>query len=177
MTSKLIKASYALTANTTTTADGATGGINLNVREDVAFPPLNSVYSRVFTNAELDNITLVYDGFPTVYLNETAVLGEDGSALLLASINTIALRCIKADDAVAATGNLTVNIFDIGTTGNSIRGMIPGDSIFLTSVKGWPATGSPHITIIGTSDLTNTKLIVSMAGHKTTAGTGYTNPD
>lgn len=168
-----IQASFALTANVYPTATGLTGGVPVAITEDLRYLNLNSAYVNVFPNAGLVGATNTFNSFPDVDLNGSPVLGEDKQPLLLNGIHAIVLRCLKVDPAAPATGSITATFTKLGSSSPATRSFKAGDSLFLTTALGWPAALTTALAITGTADLTNTQLIVALAGHTSTAGTGY----
>jgi hypothetical protein len=101
------------------------------------------------------------------------VIGEDYEPLLLNSTHAFVFYAEKVDAALAATGSINITVTRLGGTAAAINSIVAGESFSKDTLLGWPAHASSSIVITGTSDLTNTRLVMGLVGHSSTTGLGY----
>ena len=173
MTATNVSASFNLQAQIYPDSSAINGAVAISINEDLNSLGLDSVYTRQFLNAELDGLTITYDTFPTVEKDGVVELGEDKQPLVLNMINAIAIQVSKVDSTLAAVGFITVTFTDFGSSTAATRSFKVGESLMQTTSLGWPADAGGSIVIVGDATLTNTKLVIAIAGDTTASGTGY----
>ena len=151
----------------------AQGGIDTLITQTVSGESLDSFYSQVISGATLTTTDQVFNGFPTVDLNGSAVDGQDGTQLTLNSINAIVVQVVETSGLTSA-GYASVTLTDIGTEVAETVNIVAGDSFILLSERGFPGEATSALTV-GATGLTNCSVYISMLGKTATVGTGY-NP-
>lgn len=162
-----------ISAKTITDDDSATGNAGVDISADLTALNLDSFFAKQYSNAELVYLTHTLNDFPDVDLDSVPALDAAGSALLLNSTHAICIRLAKENPALPVTGYVTVTLTKLGGSSPATRQMKAGDILTETCELGWPANASTAISIVGGGTLTNTKLLIALAGHTTATGTGY----
>ncbi len=152
---------------------GITGASDIQIFEDLSPLSLNSAYAKEFQNSDLANLTKTYNDFPTVELGGVPVADVSNQPLLLNAMHLIYIRLSKEDPEIAATGYVTVTLTDLGSSSPSTRSLVVGDSFRQLSALGWPADAAGSIGLAGSVDLTNTKVLIVLAGSTVGYGLGY----
>ena len=149
----------------------AQGGLDTIISQTVRGESLDSFYSQVISGSNLTTTDQVFDTFPNVQLNESAINGQDGQPLELNSINGIIVQVIQnAGQTSAGFATVTLNL--IGTNLAQSFQLVAGDCFQYISERGWPGNASSVLTV-GATGLTNCNVVICLLGKKDVVGTGY----
>ncbi len=149
------------------------GPLTVEINRNLSSLGLDSAYTRAFSNAELDGLTLTFDSWPNVELGGAAVAGDDNAPLLLASTHALIFYAEAVEPEVAVTGFINVTLTRLGGVSGAVNSIVAGESFSKDTMLGWPSNPLSSIVITGSSDLTNTRLVMGVVGSTSTSGTGY----
>ena len=158
---------------------GLNGALSTSVSSNLNNLGLDSAYTRVFSASELVTAK-VYNGFPSVDLGGSPVLGDDKQPLLLNSIHAVALQVIEIDPDVPGVGYVTITLERVGGASASIstHHLATGDSMILLTPLGWPFHVDTEITIAASTSpaLANVNVVFAIVGSAGDTGLGYGYP-